>query len=118
VYNKNLLTEFFRRSIIRRCYISRRENNFEKIPYASHATDANQMKRLRFELACNFADGRTRGAARRSDPTRGSSRAGLIAHANPDRRSGRPSRTDLQLWAPWRIRRRGPNSIVWSRIST
>jgi len=52
VYNKNLLTEFFRRSIIRRCYISRRENNFEDIPYvphvpyASHATDANETSKV------------------------------------------------------------------------
>lgn len=43
----------------------------------SHAAGVIQVERPRFELACNFADGRTRAAIRRE------SRAALIAHANP-----------------------------------
>lgn len=79
------------------------ENNISRrfcVLSTSHAAGAIQVERPRFELACNFADGRTR--ARCSDPTRKSNRAALIAHANP---SGGASGVDAMRVPMWRIHR-------------
>lgn len=109
----------FERSIIYRCYVSRRLGGEQYISRrfcvfsTSHAAGAIQVERPRFELACNFADGRTR--ARCSDPTRKSSRAGLIAHANP---FGGASGVDAARVPMRRIRREKRGPILLSDLGS